>query len=328
MFLVGDVGGTKTNLAVVCSESGAREPVVEARFISAHFQNLEALVRKFLKRVPYEISGASFAVAGPVVAGKATTTNLPWHMEENSLQRALGLPVVHLLNDLEAVAYGIASLPPSDLCCLNRGRAVPRGTVAVIAPGTGLGEAYLSWDGTRCRAYASEGGHSDFAPTNNVQLGLLSSMLKEHEHVSYEHVCSGRGIPNIYAYLKASAYAKEPPWLTQELAACSDPTPLIVNAALGDVPCELCRATLDMFVSILGAETGNLALKLVATGGVYMGGGIPPRILSALQSGRFMRAFQHKGRLSALLSEVPVSVILNPKAALLGAGAHALLDKR
>jgi len=230
-----------------------------------------------------------------------------------------------LLNDLAAIAHAVPFLEPADLHTLNEGQPVPGGAIAVIAPGTGLGEAFLTWDGARYRPHASEGGHTDFAPNNPFEVELLRTLQDRFEHVGYERVCSGRGLPNIYAYLKDSGYAEEPAWLTEQLASTDDPTPVIVNAALdGERPCELCVATLNAFVSILGAEAGNLALKVLAGGGVYLGGGIPPRILPALEDEQFMKAFRHKGRMSDFLARVPMRVILNPKVALVGAACHGL----
>ncbi len=206
---------------------------------------------------------------------------------------------------------------------MNEGQAAPKGAIAVIAPGTGLGEAFLTWERDRYCAHPSEGGHSDFAPTDTLELGLLRYLWDRYEHVSYERVCSGLGLPNIYDYLRASGYAEEPMWLADRLAQARDATPVIVNNALDkDERCELCETTLRVFVSILGAEAGNLALKTLATGGVYLGGGIPPRILPALERSVFMRAFCNKGRFEELLANIPVHVILNSQAPLLGAAAY------
>ena len=325
MLLAGDIGGTKTNLAVFSPEAGIRAPLVEATFPSADYPSLEALVREFLPRVEVEVERASFGVAGPVVAGRASITNLPWVMAEEQLQDALHLSSVWLLNDLNAIAHAVPFLDPADLHTLNEGQPTPEETIAVIAPGTGLGEAFLTWDGARYRPHASEGGHADFAPNNPLEADLLRYLQERFEHVSYERVCSGRGLPNIYAFLKDSGYADEPDWLAEQLAAADDPTPIIANAALHNQrSCELCVATLSTFVSVLGAEAGNLALKVLASGGVYLGGGIPRRILPALKHERFMEAFRRKGRLSDLLANVPVHVILNPKVALLGAACHGL----
>ena len=325
MLLAGDIGGTKTNLAVFSPESGPRAPLAEATFPSARYPSLEALVREFLPQVDVEVERASFGVAGPVVAGRATITNLPWMIAEEQLQGALHLSSVWLLNDLNAIAHAVPFLEPADLHTLNEGQPTPDGAIAVIAPGTGLGEAFLTWDGARHRPHASEGGHTDFAPNNPLEADLLRYLQRRFEHVSYERVCSGRGLPNVYGFLKDSGHADEPAWLAEQLAAADDPTPIIANAALhNERSCELCVATLDTFVSILGAEAGNLALKVLASGGVYLGGGIPRRILPALKHERFMEAFLRKGRLSDLLANVPVHVILNPKVALLGAACHGL----
>jgi glucokinase len=325
MLLAGDIGGTKTNLAVFSPEAGPRAPLAEATFPSADYPSLEALTLEFLSQVDLPVERASFGVAGPVAAGRAEITNLPWVMAETPLQEALNLLSVRLLNDLASIAHAVPFLEPDDLHTLNEGQPVPGGAIAIVAPGTGLGEAYLTWDGSRYRPHASEGGHTDFAPNNPLEVELLRYLQDRFEHVSCERVCSGRGLPNIYAYLKDSGYADEPAWLAEQLAAADDPTPVIVNTALSrERPCELCVATLNTFVSILGAEAGNLVLKVMATVGVYLGGGIPPRILPALEGKRFLEAFQRKGRMSDLLARVPVHVILNPKVALLGAACYGL----
>ena len=325
ILLAGDIGGTKTNLAIFSTEAGPRAPLAEATFPSTSYPSLDAVVREFLSRIALKVERASFGVAGPVVGGQATITNLPWVMQETQLKAALNLGSVRLLNDLEAIANGVPVLEPADLHTLNEGQPAPGRAIAVIAPGTGLGEAFLTWDGSRYQPHASEGGHASFAPMGSLEIELLRYLQRRFDHVSFERVCSGIGLPNIYAFLKDSGYAEEPDWLAEQLAAADDPTPLIVNAALdrGSV-CRLCATTLDTFVSILGAEAGNLALKVLATSGVYLAGGIPPRILPALEQRRFMNAFRRKGRMSDLLARVPVYVILNPKVALLGAACHGL----
>jgi glucokinase len=323
MLLAGDIGGTKTNLAVFSPDAGPRAPLAEATFPSGDYPSLEALVNGFLSRVDPEISRASFGVAGPVVDGRAKITNLPWKMSEAHLKKALGFPV-RLLNDLEAIAHAVPSLEPEDVETLNEGEVTQGGAIAIIAPGTGLGEAYLAWNGSHYRPYASEGGHVDFAPNSRLEIDLLRHLQNRFEHVSYERVCSGRGIANIYAFLKDNGY-EEPAWLVERLAAADDPAPIVTSVALDpDKACEICTTALNTFVSILGAESGNLALKVLATGGVYLGGGIPPRVLPALRQERFMGAFRHKGRFSDLVARMPVHVILNPKTALLGATCHGL----
>lgn len=323
MLLAGDIGGTKTNLAVFSYETGWRLPIAEATFPSASYPSLEALVREFLSQHDFSVDHASFGVAGPVVAGRATITNLPWMMDEVQLQRELHIQSVHLLNDLDAIAHAVPYLEPGDLHTLNVGQPVSGGTIAIIAPGTGLGEGFLTWESMHYQAQTSEGGHADFAPTNQLEIELLRYLMARFPHVSFERVCSGKGLPNIYAYLKDSGYAEEPSWLAARFAAAQDRTPIIVENALSkENASELCVATLNTFVSILGAEAGNLALKVLATGGVYLGGGIPPRILSYLDGERFIQAFTHKGRLTQMLTQMPVHVILNPNIALLGAARH------
>ncbi len=329
MLLAGDIGGTKTNLALFDSLEGAHVPLKEATFPSGAYASLEAVLKEFLLSVDEPIEYACFAVAGPVVAGAANVTNLPWMMKEQHLKETLGFTTVHLMNDLEAIAYVVPYLKESDIYTINAGNAVAGGSIAVIAPGTGLGEAFLTCDEQgRYTAHASEGGHVDFAPVNAVQMELLRYLQESYDHVSYERVCSGIGIPNIYAFFKDTGRFEEPEWLTRRLAAVDDPTPVISTAAQDETcSCAICDATLETFSEILGAEAGNLALKISATGGVYLGGGIPPRILPLLETGGFMSAFLQKGRFLRLLNSMPVRVILNQRAALLGAAHYALAHK-
>jgi glucokinase len=332
MLLAGDIGGTKTNLALFKDKEDLHSPMHEAKFPSADYATLAALVHDFLSQrdlTGIPIERAVFGVAGPVVAGKAKATNLPWNIEESQLEQALNIPAVTLLNDLAAMATAIPLLTRADLFTLNEGKPARHGTLAVVAPGTGLGEATLTWDGEHYRVHPSEGGHADFAPTNSFEIGLLVYMLERMPHVSYEQVCSGIGLPNIYAYLKDSALFHEPVWLAEELAKVKDQTPIIVNAAKGELPgqalsepVDICQSVLRTFVSILGAESGNMALKALATGGVYLSGGIPPRILPFLQEGEFLQSFKNKGRFADMLAGFPVHVILNPNVGLMGAAAY------
>ncbi|UCE34034.1 MAG: glucokinase [Deltaproteobacteria bacterium] len=325
MLLAGDIGATKTNLGIYSPEKGAREPLVESTFPSPEYPSLETLAREFLDSADVTVDSASFGVAGPVIKGQAKTTNLPWVIDEVQLRKTLHLNSVRLLNDLEAIAYGVPIVGPEDLHTLNEGAAILGGTLAIIAPGTGLGEAFLTWNRTRYQAHASEGGHADFGPTSPIELDLLQYLHDKFGHVSYERICSGQGLPNIYAFLKDRGYAVEQDWLAEQLKAGDDPTPVIVNAALDkERPCELCIAAIRLFVSVLGAEAGNLALKVLATGGVYLGGGIPPHIIPALEDKDFMESFTGKGRFSELLSRIPVHVIMNPKIALIGAAYYGL----
>lgn len=326
MLLAGDIGGTKTHLAIFSDEAGPRRPLVEATFPSSEYPSLEAVVAAFLAGTNHTVRAACFGVAGPVVDGRATVTNLPWRMEVHELGRSLGIPSVHLINDLEAIATAVPFLEPADLHTLNSGTPARGGAIGVVAPGTGLGEGFLSWDGAagRYRAQPSEGGHASFAPHSPLEVELLGFLQARFGHVSCERVCSGQGLRNIYAFLKARGRADEPAWLTERLAGADDPNPIVVAAALDPgQPCEICTLTLDLFVSILGSESGNLALKVLATGGVYLAGGIPPRIRPALDAG-FMDAFCRKGRFHDLLAAMPVHIVINPAAALFGAACYGL----
>ena len=321
MLLAGDVGGTKTNLALYAPEAGPI-PQAEATFKSADYPSLEVVVNHFLAKTNLPVDRAVFGVPGPVVDGHSTTTNLPWVIYEAALQESLGLKQVKLLNDLEATAHGVPNLPASDLQAIND--APPRsGTKIVVAPGTGLGEAILFYQDGHYHVIPSEGGHADFAPTNLLEIRLLRYLMGKFGHVSYERVCSGSGLPNIYAFLKKQGFAEELPEMKKALKQAADPTPIIVQKAMAG-ECELSIATLNAFVSILGAEAGNLTLEVMAVGGVYLGGGIPPKILTKLKDGTFMASFVNKGRFAEMLARVPVYEILNEKTALFGAACYGL----
>jgi glucokinase len=325
LLLAGDVGGTKTALAVVAREGGPRAPVAAATYASAGFDDLASLVGAFLAETGLGVTGACFGVPGPVMNGRAQLTNLPWLVDAGALAAAFGWRSAFLLNDVQAAAAAVPDLTPDDLRTLQSGDAVPGGAIAVVAPGTGLGEAYLTWDGQRYRAWPTEGGHADFAPRTPDQVDLLRHLQARFGHVSYERVCCGLGLPNVYAFYRDGGRFTEPPWLTEALASAADPTPVIVGAALDEArPCPLCRATLETFIDVLAAEAGNLALKVVATGGVYLAGGIPPRILPVLTAPSFLATFRAKGRYAGLLARMPVHVVLNPTAALLGAACEVL----
>jgi len=323
MLIAGDVGGTKTLLGLYTPEAGPRAPLVEKSYPSGAYSGLADIVRTFLAETGGSAHYASFDVAGPVVGGRANLTNLPWVLEEASLRRDLGLRGVDLLNDLKAVAYAVPHLEKRELHVLNAGTLQPEGPIAVIAPGTGLGEAFLIWDGRSYIACSSEGGHADFGPADALQAELWQFVFKRYGHVAYERVCSGSGIPNLYDFLRDSGRAPENPALAQKLAGLEDRTPLIVRAGMEADADPLCAATLDLFVTILGAEAGNLALKVLATGGVYLAGGMPGRVLGRLERGSFLSAFTDKGRFAALLRDMPVSVVTTD-AALLGAALYGL----
>ena len=325
-ILAGDLGGTKTNLAVFSAEKGPYVPLAEASFRSREFENIESLINVFLAHHDLRIDAVFLGVAGPVAEGRAKITNLEWRLSVEHIRKSCNLARVVLMNDLEATANGIPYLRDADLYVINQGKPVAGGVLAIIAPGTGLGEAFLIQVGDRCQAFPSEGGHADFAPTNSTEGALLSFLQRRFGHVSYERLCSGSGLPNIYDFYKQTGPIPEEDWIAAQLAIVDDPTPVIVNGALSsERSCALCRTALSTFISILGAEAGNLALKVLATGGVYLGGGIPPRIFSALtEDNGFMRSFTHKGRMSELLADIPVRVITNSKAALLGAAIYGL----
>jgi len=324
MLLAGDIGGTKTDLAIFSVERGPHAPITQTQVHSADYPSLQVLVNEFLEKAKTPVERACFDVAGPVIDGRVKITNLPWVIDEASLARDLNFKFVHLMNDLEAVARAVPILRASDVTTVNVGQPVLKGAIAVVAPGTGLGESFLTWDGSKYVSHSSEGGHADFAPTNERQIGLLKYMLKRLDHVSIERVCSGIGIPNIYEYLRDIEQIPEKPEIAQLIASATDHTAVITNSAFDEHnPSELCRATVDTFVSILASEAANMALKVMATGGVYLAGGIPLHIPRAAEELRFMETFKRKGRFSQLMDHIPVHVILN-RAALLGSAAYGL----
>ena len=324
MLLVGDIGGTKTDLAIYSRKSDANSPLARKQFHSADYVSLQAIVTEFLTEMKLPVNHAIFDVAGPVIKKSVATTNLPWLMDEDSLASDLNLKSVHLMNDLEAVARAIPVLRDSDIVTLNIGEPVPKAAIGVVAPGTGLGESFLVWDGSRYVPQSSEGGHASFAPTETRQIRLLEHMLARADHVSVERVCSGIGIPYIYEYLREVEHVYEAPEIARRIASAEDRTKVIINSAVdphNESP--LCRATIEMFVAILAGEAGNLALKVLAAGGIYLAGGIVVHTLSALREPAFMRAFTNKGRLSELLKRIPVHAITT-NAALLGAATYGL----
>ncbi|HZE70523.1 MAG TPA: glucokinase [Pyrinomonadaceae bacterium] len=324
MLLAGDIGGTKTDLAIFSVERGPHSPITQTQVHSADYPSLQVLVKEFLEKAKTPVERACFDVAGPVIDGRVKITNLPWVIDEASLARDLNFKFVHLMNDLEAVARAVPILRASDVITLNVGQPVPKGAIAVVAPGTGLGESFLTWDGSKYVSHSSEGGHADFAPTNERQIGLLKYMLKRFDHVSVERVCSGIGIPSIYEYLRDVEQIPEKPEIAQAIASATDHTAAITNSAFDEYnPSDLCKATVDTFVSILASEAANMTLKVMATGGVYLAGGIPLHMAHPAEKSRFMETFKRKGRFSQLMDHIPVHVILN-RAALLGSAAYGL----
>jgi glucokinase len=324
MLLAGDIGGTKSRLAIFADGGSPREPLAEELLPSERFGGIEALIREFLKRSGLSAERACLAVAGPVIDGRATVTNLPWIADAEQIRRTFGFRSVRLLNDLAATARAVPLLEPAELHTLAPGEPASGGAIALIAPGTGLGEAFLTWDGARYREHASEGGHADFAPGSPLEIELLRELRKESDYVSYEAICSGPGLGRLYRFLRCEG-AEEPSWLTARLSEAADPAPIIVEAALAGTA-DLCVRTVRLFVSILGAEAGNLALKTLAAGGVYLGGGIVPRIIPFLEEEEFLAAFRRKARMADLLFRMPVHVILDPRAALIGAADRGLAE--
>ena len=324
MLLAGDIGGTTTRLALVSPEKGPRDFILEQEFPSGQFKGLWAVVGAFLAKADAKPSSACFSVAGPVIKGRAHLTNLPWDLEEHALGKSIGVSRVTLINDLKAIALALPGLKPEDMVVINAGEATKAAPIAVIAPGTGLGEAFLIWDGHDYVACASEGGHADFAPTNALQADLWAFLTARFRRVAYERICSGSGLPDVYDFVKSRNPSAENPAFAAALRTATDPTPLIVNAAVIDTARNpLAAQTLRIFIDVLGAEAANLTLKVMATGGVYLAGGMPPRLVPQLQDGAFMRAFTGKGRFAGLLQNVPVHVV-TINAALVGASLHGL----
>jgi glucokinase len=318
MILAGDIGGTHTRLALF--DGNSHEPLALTIYPSREHAGFDEIVAAFLAKHPAHVDCACFDVAGPVHDGRVKTTNLPWIVDARQVAGTIGLPSVQLVNDLAATAYGIAELTAADLLTLRRGDPSIGGTLAVIAAGTGLGEAGLFWDGKRYHALATEGGHSDFGPRSGLQVELYSFLARD-SHVSYEDVCSGIGLLTLYRFLRERSHTEEPAWLAGAIQG-GDAAAAISSAGLTGAD-PVCEEALDLMVSIYGAEAGNLALRLLATGGIYIGGGIAPHIVPKLRQRSFLDSLTAKGRFRTLLEQIPVHVILNERAGLLGAARIA-----
>lgn len=313
--LSGDIGGTKTRLAIV-TVAGTRVDIEhEVSFASGNYEKFETLLAEFLAGIDTP-RRAAFGVAGPVQGRVVQTTNLPWRIDADTLQRQFGFERCLLLNDLEATACGLPALGDEDLLTLQAGEADATGNAAVIAAGTGLGEAGLYWDGNSYQPFATEGGHASFAPSNTLEFSLLRHLQQQFGHVSWERVVSGMGIVSLHEFLCLYRGKAAPVWLTSEMQS-GDAAAAISAAALAGRD-EICAQTMQLFVQLYGAEAGNLALKTMSRGGIYLGGGIAPKILPMLQSGEFLADFLNKGRMKPLLEAMPVKVILNDRAALYG----------
>ncbi|HXR17567.1 MAG TPA: glucokinase [Terriglobales bacterium] len=321
MILAGDIGGTNARLAFFDVTNGNVRLVSASVFPSREYAGLDQIVSHFVDTSKLHPDAACFGVAGPVRNGRVEASNLPWVIESKRLADELNLKSTVLINDLEANAWGIAALDSKDVVLLNQVKGTPAGNQAVISAGTGLGEAGMYWDGVKYHIFASEGGHADFAPRNELEMDLFRYLSGRFGHVSYERIVSGPGLVNVFHFLRDTGRGTEPQWLTEEMSH-ADPAAAISRAALAG-KCALCEQALDLFVSVYAAEAGNLALKLMATGGVYLGGGIAPKMLAKLSGPLFMHSFVGKGRMQPLLETIPVKVITNDKTALMGAARCA-----
>jgi glucokinase len=324
-FLAGDIGGTKTRLAIV-EVSGRQVKIAhEVSYPSRSYATFEALLDDFLAGIQgHHSSGfnhAAFGIAGPVQGRVVQTTNLPWRIDADALQLRFGFTHCTLLNDLEATAYGLSALGENDLITLQAGAPNASGNAAVIAAGTGLGEAGLYWNGQRHQPFATEGGHASFSPGNEMDMALLSHLQRQHQHVSWERVVSGMGLLSMHEFMCLHHQVAAPQWLVEEMHS-GDAAAAIANAALSGRD-EVCVETLNWFARLYGSEAGNLALKVMSRGGLYLGGGIAPKILPLLQNDAFLDAFLNKGRMRPLLEAMPLNVILNDRAALFGPALRA-----
>jgi glucokinase len=321
MILAGDVGGTKVDLGLYEFTNGKLKPARDKVFKAKDYTGLEVIVKEFLGAD--KVTAACFGVPGPVRDGRLRLTNLPWTLDSRELSAGLDIQHVFLINDLEANGYGVAELAPEQIYTLSEGDPSQIGNRALIAAGTGLGEGMLIWNSRIHVPYPSEGGHCDYAPRNEDEIDLLRFLKEKYNgRVSFERVVAGMGLTSIYEFLREVRGMEEPAWLAKKIADVGDPNAVITEMALS-AKSEICEKALDMFVSAYGAESGNLALKVLSVGGLYVGGGIAPRIIEKLKDGTFMKAFTDKGRLSQLLINMPVRIILEPRAAQMGAAAYA-----
>lgn len=322
MILAGDIGGTHTRIALFQQSQNKLEKILDRVYASRDYRSLDEIVSLFVSNENVRVSAACFGIAGPVMHGHVSTPNLAWVVDALQLAKVLQVQTVWLINDLQAHASGIDDLGEADFVHLNTA-AGGEGNAALIAAGTGLGEAGLYWDGSMRHAFACEGGHCDFAPRNDLEVELFRFLLNKYSRVSYERVLSGPGLRNVYEFLRDSGRQQEPEWLRDELASAADPTVVISHVGMNG-KAAICEQALDIFVSVYGAEAGNLALKLLATGGVYVSGGIAARILPRLQQPAFLQAFVSKGRMQPLMEKIPVKVVNNDQVGVIGAARYAV----
>jgi len=326
MILAGEIGATRTRLAAYETEGNRLNCVVQKTYLSHDYASLAEILPQFTRTEGVGVHSACFGVAGPVRAGRSKISNLPWTIDAKELAAQLKLPTVGLLNDLEASAYGIDALESKDFITISPGSEDAEGNRAVISAKTGLGIAGLFWDGFRHHPFACEGGHADFAPRDAVQVDLLSYLQKRYDRVSNERVLSGPGIYEVYNFLRDTKKAEEPDALRGQINATADPSPLISRLAL-EGKYSICEQTLSIFVSVFGAEAGNCALRYMTTGGIYIGGVIAAKIAPKMQDGTFMKSFLDKGRMESILKDMPVQIIANDDAGLIGAARYTLVQK-
>ena len=326
MILAGEIGATRARMAAFQTEGNRLQCVVQKTYKSQEHGGLSEIISAFVRTEGVPVHSACLGVAGPVRAGRSKISNLEWTIDSRELATQLKLTSVGLLNDLEAYAYGVDALESKDFVTLSQGAEDAEGNRAVISARTGLGVAGLFWDGFRHHPFACEGGHVDFAPKNDLETELAHYLRKKYEHVSCERILSGPGIKNIYDFLRDSKKVDEPAWLRQQITAAKDPPALISQLAL-ERKSEICEQALTIFVSVYGSETGNCALNFMASGGVFIGGSIAAKIVPKMQDPVFMKSFLDKGRMRGLLSDMPVKIIVNDDAGLIGAARYTLIQK-
>lgn len=326
MILAGEIGGTRIRLAAFEVAGNKLSCVVEKLYPSQEHNSLADVIATFITSEGIPVHSACFGVAGPVRNGQSKISNLPWTINSKELAQQLKLSSVGLLNDLEAYAYGIDALESKDFVTLSEGSEDAEGNRAVISARTGLGVAGLYWDGFRHHPFACEGGHSDFAPKSAMEMELLSYLQKKYKRVSCERILSGPGIKNIYDFLRDSKKAEEPEWLKKQMSEAPDP-PALISKLAAETKASICEQAMSIFVTIYGAETGNCALNFMSTGGIFIGGSIAAKNLSKMKDPLFMNAFFDKGRMLPLLKEMPVKIVLNDDAGLMGAARYTLVQK-
>jgi glucokinase len=326
MILAGEIGATGTRLAAFEKEGSRLQLVVEKTYMSQEHSSLSEIIAAFIKAEGIAAHSACFGVAGPVRRGRSKISNLPWVIDSRDLARQLKLDSVGVINDLEAYAYGIDGLDSKDFVTLNAGSEDAEGNRAVISARTGLGVAGLYWDGYRHHPFACEGGHSDFAPRNALEMELLAYLQKKYGRISYERLLSGPGIKNIYDFLRDAHKAGEPQWLKDQIGAAPDP-PALISQLAQEGKVAICDQTLSIFVSIYGAETGNCALNFLSTGGIFIGGSVAAKNVSKMKDPIFMESFLDKGRMVDLLKEIPVTIVLNDDSGIIGAARYTLIEK-